>query len=82
MEVLAYASIRDEEVHAKTVEVLAYASIKDKEVDAKTAKLNVDIYSFFFNSTVLLRNVPLLLITVINTPCFIAVSIIIYTNEL
>ena len=37
MEVLAYANIKDKEVHAKTVEVVAYASIRDKENNAKTA---------------------------------------------
>jgi len=38
VEVVVYASIRDKEVHAKTVEVVVYASIRSKEVDAKTAK--------------------------------------------
>ena len=33
---VVYANIKEEEVHAKTVEVVVYANIRDKEVNAKT----------------------------------------------
>ena len=41
MEVVRYANIKDEEVHAKNVEVVVYANIRDEEVHAKTVKVVV-----------------------------------------
>ena len=38
MEVLVYASTRDKEIIAKTVEVLVFASMREKEVNAKTVR--------------------------------------------
>ena len=42
MEVVRYANIKEEEIHAKTVEVMRYANIKDKEVHAKTVEVTTD----------------------------------------
>ena len=60
MEVLVYASTRDKEVHAKTVEVVVYVSIREINTDAKIVDIIIlSTYNLLLDGCHMFKLLPL-----------------------